>query len=181
MLVLESENLGNVFRARWFRRMRIAIEYDMCQDCYILNSCYDFMPTALSKLMRRISDCHISFLVSNLSSPSPFDPSVIAWTKIVPNFVKEKVDAKCLGYVYDIIGDQGCRSYRDRFVAAYALLRFENYSQVHEQEACLWVSKKCLQTNDFSVLLPRPSNEQQYKKASWLSCGILALSKYSIG
>ena len=174
MFVSESENLENVFSARWFRRMWIAIEYDMCQDCYILNRKYEFMPGTLSMLMRRISDCHISFLASKLSSPSPPDPSAIAWIKTVPNFVKERVDAKCLGYVYDIIGDQGCRSYRDRFVAACALLRFENYSQVlldmprNEQEACLWVSKKCLQTNDFSVLLLRPSNEQQYKRASWL-------------
>jgi hypothetical protein len=172
--VAQLSSLQRLFSARWFGRIWIVIEYDVCRDAYLLNSNYEIMPDTFPSLMRQIVDCHISCLNDNLINSISSVGSALQWIETIPIFVKERMKNKCLGYIYDMIGNQQCRLYRDRFVASCALLGVDNYSRIlselpqDPQAACLWISKRCLESNDFSPLLLRPSDEPQYDKARWL-------------
>ncbi|KAI9775064.1 MAG: hypothetical protein M1839_001456 [Geoglossum umbratile] len=170
----QSSSLQHLFSARWFNRMWVVIEYDVSRDAYLLNSNYEITLDTFSSLTGQIVDCHISCLTDNLVHPASPIGSALKWIETVPMFVKERLKNKCLGHIYDMIGNQGCRDYRDRFIASCALLEVDDYSRIlselpqDPQEACLWVSKRCLEGNDFSPLLLCPSGEPQYDEAHWL-------------
>lgn len=154
--------LRTLFSARWFHRMWIIVEYTMCQDSYLVNSRFEIMSDKFSCLIEKImSSCH--------DIPQP-----IEWMSTVPLFVRERSVHNCLGHVYSLLADQGCRSYRDYFIAACAILeQSDDHRRLSElpsdtQEACLWVSKRALERGDYSPLILRPTEEPQYAKSRWL-------------
>jgi hypothetical protein len=136
-----------------------------------MNSKYEITPSKFSSLVKQITDSHTECINSTGISCTPDSESTWRWIETLPIFVKERQKNKCLGYVFDMIANQGCRSYRDKFIGASALLEVPGYSTElpqTPQEACLWLSERRLEGNDFSPLLLHPSNELRYDKARWL-------------
>lgn len=163
--------LQRLFACRWFKRMWPVIEYYVCREAYVLNNRYEIMPNTFTASVKQIADCRWI---------APYSDDIVQLqtklTNMIPLFVREKPKThRCLGYIYDVTGDQGCRDYRDRFIAVCALLEKEQvYSQIlsrlpqDSQEACAWISRRCLSNNDISPLLLLPSFEDRYESARWL-------------
>jgi hypothetical protein len=163
-LIKHESNLKRFFNAHWFSRMWPAIEYDRAGEAYIMSSNYELMPGKFSLFVKGIMDTYKTY--------HPAIPvSELSWIEDLPLFVKERQKNKCLGYVFDMLADQGCRSFSDKFIAASALLEIPGYPTMlptTSTEACLWVSEKRMEGNDYSPLLLRPSIELKYEKARWL-------------
>jgi len=165
-LVTHAPTLKCLFSARWFRRMWIIVEFMMCRDGYLMNSRFEIMSSTFSSLMKQVAE-------TSLALSTPLDPA-LDWMTTIPMFSKDRSTHNCLGHVYDLLANQGCRSYRDRFIATCAILEQDGYSRSlaelpqDRQEACLWVSKRALQRNDYSPLLLRPSDEPQHARVRWL-------------
>ncbi|KAF2824856.1 hypothetical protein CC86DRAFT_371356 [Ophiobolus disseminans] len=151
-----------LFSARWFRRMWIIVEFTMCQDSYLMNSRFEIMPGRFSSLMEEITRI-------SQTLPAPLE-----WMASIPMFSKDRSTHNCLGHVYDLLANQGCRSFRDYFIAACAMLEQDHDHRAlaelpkDAQDACLWVSKRALERGDYSPLLLRPPNEPQHGRVRWL-------------
>ncbi|KAI0204013.1 hypothetical protein F4808DRAFT_365950 [Astrocystis sublimbata] len=171
---LQSLELRRLFGARWFRRMWIVIEYDVCRDAHVMNSNYELMSSSLSTLTKRLQNCQADCRWGGTTVTPQTAESISQLLETIPMFLKEKVKVKCLGYIYDMISSQECRSHRDRFVATCALLNVNDHllmiSEMPQdpQEACAWISRRCLAGNDYSPLLLSPSLEGSYEVARWL-------------
>jgi hypothetical protein len=152
------------------------IEYHLGGDAYLLNSNYEIMPDTFSSLMKQIADYYASCPTPDCTPLTLANGVSSKWFQGLPLFIRERTasNLRCLGVVYDMIGDQGCRSHRDRFIASCALLDINDKSDISwqlpedPQEACLWVSKTSLEGNDFSPILLRRSQEPQYDAIRWL-------------
>lgn len=169
----QTAPLQHLFSCPWFQRMWPVIEHDVWNDAYFVNGNYEIMPTTLFSFMAQIVDCNLGS--SGATAIHAFLPlaSALLWVDSTPMFVRERVKNRCLGYLYDMTGKQGCRSYRDRFIALCALLEedLDSFRQTltglpqDPQEACMWLAKRCLSSNDYSPLLLLPSGEAKYEKA----------------
>ncbi|KAF2029851.1 hypothetical protein EK21DRAFT_112526 [Setomelanomma holmii] len=168
-IVLHSENLKRVFNARWFRRMWIIVEFLMCRDGYLMNSRYEIMSITFTSLIEKISQHRALPLI-----PSRLPDSTLDLMTSIPLFSRDTSTYNCLGHVYDLLANQGCRSHRDRFIATSAILEQDDHSSSlaklpwDTQEACLYAAKRALQRNDYSPLLLRPAKEPQYGEIRWL-------------
>ena len=163
-LIEHVSSLQRFFNAHWFSRMWPVVEFDRAGEAYIMSSKYEIMPSKFSSFVKQIID------VNSTSYPQS-SGLALKWIEDLPLFIKERQKNKCLGYVFDMISDQGCRSFRDKFIGASELLEVPEYPTSLPpvpQDACLWLSERRLEGNDFSPLLLRPSNEQKYEKARWL-------------
>lgn len=162
--IVQSTNLRDIFGAHWFGRMWPVVEYDLSPTAFAMNKNYEIMKDSFPSVVKHIIDAHVNH--------EPADGMLLLqWPETLPLFLREKPKKKCLGYVYDMISAQGCRSHRDKFIASCALMRIEGYSSLlptDTQEACLWVSEKCLLRNDFSPLLMAPSSEPPLPSCNWL-------------
>ncbi|OCK78959.1 hypothetical protein K432DRAFT_300828 [Lepidopterella palustris CBS 459.81] len=160
----QVSSLQRLFNAHWFSRMWPVIEFDRAGDAYIMSGKYEIMPNKFSTFVKQVMEANgASFAQSSAGS--------LKWIEDLPLFVKERQKNKCLGYVFDMISDQGCRSFRDKFIGASELLEVTGYPALLPpvpQDACLWLSERRLESNDFSPLLLRPSDEPKYKTARWL-------------
>ncbi|KAF2121329.1 hypothetical protein BDV96DRAFT_564046 [Lophiotrema nucula] len=158
---LEAGNpkeLTKLLSARWFTRLWPVVELNMCEDALIMNR------------GNKVSTCPLRSLVRSVAMLS----STIGMT--IPSWVQSSISTTCLGHVYDIIATQGSRWYRDRFIAACAILEPSRYPSLLPQlpadaaEACLWLSKRSLERGDFSPLLLRPpTGETMHRKSGGMT------------
>lgn len=163
-LIDHVSSLQCFFGAHLFSRMWPVIEFDQAGDAYIMDGKYKIMPRKFSSFVNQMID------VTTIRYPE-CPESVLKWIEDLPLFFKERQTNKCLGYVFDMISGLGCRSFRDKFIGASAMLEIPDYPTSLPsipQEACLWLSEKRLEGSDLSPLLLRPSNEPIYEKARWL-------------
>ena len=163
-LIEHESSLKRFFNAHWFKRMWPAIEYDRAGEAYIMSNNYEIMPGKFSKFVKGIMNVYGTF-------HNTIPESALKWIEDLPLFVRERQKNKCLGYVFEMIAEQGCRSFSDKFIAASALLEIPGYPTLlptTSKEACLWLSERRLEDNDYSPLLLRPSKELKYDKAQWL-------------
>ena len=163
-LIEHATSLQRFFDAHFFSRMWPVVEFDQAGDAYVMDSKYEILPSKFSSFVKQIISAN------SISYPQSLE-LVLNWIEDLPLFIKERQKNKCLGYVFDMISGLGCRTFRDRFIGASALLEVPEYSTslpLVPQDACLWLSERRLEANDFSPLLLRPSNEPIYEKARWL-------------
>jgi hypothetical protein len=173
ILITQSLSLLRLFSARWFGRMWPVVEYDLSPTAFLMDSNYEIMSQTFSSLVKQIID---GYSRSANGNNTPRDiklpaESTLQWSEDIPLFLKDNSKKRCLGHIYDMIAEQGCRSYRDRFIASCALLRIQDYCSklpADAQDACLWVSEECFARNDFSPLLLAPSDEPCFSKSIWL-------------
>jgi hypothetical protein len=166
-LVRHKSEFKRFFDAHLFHRLWPVIEFTRAGEAYIMSSKYEIMTDTFSVFMEQILD--VSGV--NTTQPDYLDQTPAEWISNLPLFVREKHKDKCLGYVFDMISNQGCRSFRDKIIGASELLNVPEYPTklpTDPQDACLWLSERQLAVNDFSPLLLRPSTEQRYGKAHWL-------------
>jgi hypothetical protein len=163
-LIEHESSLKRFFNAHWFKRMWPAIEYDRAGEAYIMSNNYEIMPGKFSAFVKGIMDVYGTY-------QKTIPESALKWIEDLPLFVRERQKNKCLGYVFDMIAEQGCRSFSDKFIAASALLEIPGYPTLlptTSKDACLWLSERRLEGNDYSPLLLRPSKELKYGQARWL-------------
>ena len=164
MIKEHNDKLKSFFSAHLFRRLWPIVESDRAGQTYIMDQKYEIMESKFSVFMAQISSA-IDDGTTTISCKT------ISWINDLPLFIREGQQNKCLGYVYDMIADLGCRSYRDKFIGAAELLRISNYPKElpeNAQDACLWLAETQIKSNDLSPLLLRPSTETPYHKAGWL-------------
>jgi hypothetical protein len=166
-LIEHEADFKRFFDAHLFHRLWPVVEFTRAEEAYIMSSKYEIMTDTFSVFMKRILDVS----GANVTSPDHPDTTALEWTSSLPLFVREKQKNKCLGYVFDMISNQGCRSFRDKIIGAAELLNVPEYPTklpTDPQDACLWLAERRLERNDFSPLLLRPSTEQKCDKAHWL-------------
>ncbi|KAF2810738.1 uncharacterized protein BDZ99DRAFT_288057 [Mytilinidion resinicola] len=163
-LIENESGLKHFFNAHWFSRMWPMIEFDRAGEAYIMSSKYEIMPCKFSSFVKGIMQIY--------GTNHPRRPrSALKWIEELPLFVRERQKNKCLGYVFEMISDRGCRSFRDKFIGASELLEVPGYPTLLpsiSKDACLWISERRLECSDYSPLLLRPSIELKYGKARWL-------------
>lgn len=162
-----NDELKRFFKAHLFSRLWPIVESDRAGEAYIMNNEYGIMESKFSEFVVQILNA-----LSADATTMPYDQmSSLQWINDLPLFIRERQKNKCLGYVYDMIADLGCRSFRDKFIGAAELLGISDYPTAlptDTQDACLWLAEKQIKGNDLSPLLLRPSTEPIYKKACWL-------------
>tara|TARA_R110002003_G_scaffold79_4_gene7026 strand:+ start:7704 stop:8828 length:1125 start_codon:yes stop_codon:yes gene_type:complete len=169
-ILTHASSLQRIFDARWFCRMWIIVEFLMCRDGFLMNSRFEIMSNTFTSLMKTISEHHSQRLLSRGSSLEP----TLDWLTSIPMFSKDTSTHNCLGHVFDLLANQGCRSHRDRFIATCAILEQDDNSTSlaklpqDTHEACLYIAKRALQRNDWSPLLLRPSDEPPHLTVRWL-------------
>ena len=166
-LIKHEADFKRFFDAHLFHRLWPVIEFTRAEEAYIMSSKYEIMTNTFAMFMKQILDVS----GANGTSPDHPDPTALEWTGSLPLFVREKQKNKCLGYVFDMISDQGCRSFRDKIIGAAELLNVPEYPTklpTDPQDACLWLAERRLEMKDFSPLLLRPSTERKCDKARWL-------------
>jgi hypothetical protein len=160
MITRHSDGLQQFFSAHLFSRLWPIIEFDRAGEAYIMSNEYRILEPKFTTFVKEI--LHATSIRNNVS---------VQWIAHLPLFVRERQTNKCLGYVFDMIANLGCRSFRDKFIGASELLGIFDYPKelpVDIQEACLWLAERQIQSNDLSALLLRPSPEPLHAKASWL-------------
>ena len=162
-----SEELQQFFKAHLFTRLWPIVETDRAGDAYIMSNEYDIMDLKFSAFVERVKDA----VATGRMSETGYETLSSRWLDDLPLFIRERQKTKCLGYVYDMIADLGCRSFRDKFIGASELLGVADYPTqlpTDTQDACLWLAERRIEANDLSPLLLRPSAEPIYEKAFWL-------------
>ncbi|KAH8719307.1 hypothetical protein GQ44DRAFT_762167 [Phaeosphaeriaceae sp. PMI808] len=162
-----NNDLKRFFNAHLFSRLWSIVESDRAGEAYIMNNEYGIMESKFSVFVEQI----LSAMNVEGTVVSHRQMSSSQWIYDLPLFIQERQKDKCLGYVYDMIADLGCRSFRDKFIGAAELLRIPDYSirlPTDTQDACLWVAETQIKDNDLSPLLLRPSTEPICEKAGWL-------------
>jgi hypothetical protein len=160
-------DLRRFFNAHIFTRLWPIVEIARAGDAFVMDNEYSIMESTLSVFCKQIlnaTDKSIS-IMSNAESLSSH------WTNNLPLFFREQPQERCLGYVYDIIANLGCRSLRDKFIGAAELLGISGYATElpeNTEDACLWLCQKQITKNDLSPLLLRPSAEGSFDKCHWL-------------
>jgi hypothetical protein len=162
-----SEELRHFFKAHLFTRLWPVVETDRAGDAYVMSKEYEIMDSKFLAFVGRVKDAVGMSKTSETGCETPSS----RWLDDLPLFIRERQKNKCLGYVYDMIADLGCRSFRDKFIGASELLGVADYPTqlpTDTQDACLWLAEQRIKANDLSPLLLRPSAEPIYEKASWL-------------
>lgn len=162
-----NDDLKRFFNAHLFSRLWPIIEFDRAGEAYIMDSEYEIMESKFLVLVKEfLSAVDVGATTMSLDQLSP-----LQWMYDLPLFVQERQQDRCLGYVYDMIANQGCRSFRDKFIGAAELLQIFDYPTelpVDSSDACLWLTEQQIKSNDISPLLLKPSIESVYEKACWL-------------
>jgi hypothetical protein len=167
MINKHNSGLKRFFDAHLFSRLWPIVEFDRAGEAYIMNNEYEIMEPKFSMFVKKL----LSAVNASAATMSCDRMSSSQWIFSLPLFVQERQKNKCLGYVYDMIADQGCRSFRDKFIGAAELLQISDYPTelpADSQDACLWLTERQITDNDISPLLLKPSTESIYDKASWL-------------
>lgn len=162
-----NNDLKRFFNAHLFSRLWPIVESDRAGEAYIMNNEYGIMEPKFSVFVKQV----LNAVNAGATTTSYDQMSSSQWIYDLPLFVQERQKNKCLGYVYDMIADLGCRSFRDKFIGAAELLGISDYPTelpTDTQDACLWLAERQIKDNDLSPLLLRPSTEPIYKKACWL-------------
>jgi hypothetical protein len=167
MISKHNSDLRRFFNAHLFTRLWPIVEADRAGEAYIMNSEYEIMESKFSKFVQQILDA-MNVGATTMSYEQVFN---LQWIDHLPLFIQERQKTKCLGYVYDMVADLGCRSFRDKFIGSAELLRISDYPTelpADTKGACLWLTKRQIESGDLSPLLLRPSTEPVLQEASWL-------------
>lgn len=163
-----SDGLQQFFAAHLFSRLWPIVEFDRAGEAYIMSEKYSILEPKFTVFVKNILDAVRE--AENLTLSRGVD--LVQWIYGLPLFIRERQKNKCLGYVFDMIANLGCRSFRDKFIGASELLRVPDYSKelpADAEDACLWLAERQIQNNDISPLLLRPSGESPHAKARWLN------------
>jgi hypothetical protein len=180
-------NLASFFRASWFQRMWVALEYGYCKraclytkDHKILYDDEAPMRDSFTYLLEGFQQ-RIRYVISKMGGESfalwysQFPTPIIGLFANVHRNLKLQYSTLTFGEVVGFLADRECRDYRDRFLAMSGLLQLGYYEEVLSEipkdpvQACYWVAWKCLEKGDYSPFLLLQRGEVEIKSARWLT------------
>lgn len=179
--------LTRFFRAQWFQRMWVSLEYAYCrqacvytEDHVILWDGRDYNYDSFSRLFngfqQRMRTCVEELGMHDFSKvfrelPMPLLGPLADMRK---NVCKVKGPMLSFGEALTFVAGRNCTCYRDRFLAMSSFLKIGDYAGTLQNiphdaaEACLWLARKCLENGDYSPLLMLRRNETLHPQARWL-------------
>ena len=175
------ETIAHYMRSDWYQRMWVCLECASSKHIYLLSRENAIASHSFRTVEGRMVE-HIGSHMRQLDRETflaeckklDLDHLSVASLSNI-----QRIQTKLtLGAVYVIIAGKQCRTYRDRFVAACAFLNIGNsYREVSAElpedqtQACLWLSRKCLEHGDYTPLLLAPSlagDEFEVPGARWM-------------
>lgn len=178
--------MSTIFRARWFERMWVSLEYAYCRQAFIYTEDHIIVwdsstegVVSFTKLFHALQyklRTYIDTLGMDKFSkafkglPVPLLGPLADMRRNVWQNQGQLSFAEALSFV----AGRKCRSYRDRFLTMASFLNIGDYSIVlgqlpmEPEAACLWLARKCLAKGDYSPLLILRRNETVFPRARWL-------------
>jgi hypothetical protein len=167
MMHKHNNDMKRFFNAHLFTRLWPMLEFDRAGEAYVMNNDYEITGSKFSGFVKQV----LHAINVDPTTMQHNQVTSLRWIYNLPLFIQERQADKCLGYVYDMIADQGCRSFRDKFIGAAELLDIPDYPTElpsDAEDACLWLAERQIRGNDLSPLLLRPSKGTMNEKACWL-------------
>ena len=183
--------ISSFFKAHWFSRMWVNLEYAFCKRACVLTSdnCILFWNGA--------EETRDSFSLFRHHAAQEAREIDMQMSLILPPHLHKQYQQQRQGYTvlgpsayrrlsagqeHDLTYGEAlehlsrldCRNYRDRFIAMAGMLSIGSYRDTtlripkDAAAACLWIAKACLQRGDYSPLLLTPCQEQPFPSARWL-------------
>ncbi|KAF2660115.1 hypothetical protein K491DRAFT_688719 [Lophiostoma macrostomum CBS 122681] len=181
------EALTRFFRARWFQRMWVSLEYAQCRqacvytkdhtiiwngdgnDCDSFSWLFDGFQQRMRQCVEDLGMDEFSKLFMNM--PLPLLGPLADMRK---NTRTTAGPSLSFGEALTFIAGRNCTCYRDRFLAMSSFLKCGDYaSSIRDippdaADACLWVARKCLAIGDYSALLMLRKSQDLHPSARWL-------------
>jgi hypothetical protein len=185
--VQRFQELSTFFRAQWFQRMWVALEYAHCNQACIYTM-DDEIVYGDGKLMQDSFSSYLEAFQHELRAVIPklggeiylnlFKQLPIPIVGLFANMrrnLKNPQPSLCFGEALEFVASRECRDYGDRFIAMCGFLRLGDYIECpaffskNPAHACLWVARRCLELGDHSPLLAAGNrNAPQILGAGWL-------------
>ena len=146
---------AKLFRAQWFKRMWVCLEYAQSKEVNLITQDYHVLhdfPLLLRDVVRQFKAAAFA------SQGTGFDhfikicrglditrASTLDYMRLVGR------NAHTFGTVLNLIAKRECRDYRDRFTAMRGFLSLANDYEISIKmpqdatQACLWVARRCLE------------------------------------
>ena len=193
-LLAPLKTIAQYMHSDWYQRMWVCLEYTSSKQTYLLSG----ENTIVNHSFRAVEGRMIAHIGSHMRKLDR-EAFLAECKKLGLDHLSvgslsniQRIRAKLtLGAVYCIIAGKKCRTYRDRFMAACSFLNIGSYLDVAAQlpedqiEACLWLSRKCLEHGDFTPLLFAPSpagGESEIPGARWMKGhGQMSVSTWRLG
>jgi hypothetical protein len=170
------KKINHVYCSRWNHRMWVMMEYGRSKNAFVLTREYRVWPVALPELFSRIVMRNSQLLSIEKSD---FELAVDDLGTRDEKHTLASDDRSILencnfGSVINRFWRLKCRTYRDRWIAACALIFPDAYPDLclwiprNQIDACLYVAKEYLLEGDYTPLLLSPSDEEIVPHARWL-------------
>ena len=151
--------------SKWYQRMWVCLECCSSQRAYVLSEEYEIHNHNL-KGIEALMGYHVLAHQSNRNRADFLaECKELNLDHLMTHSLSNiwRVEGRLtLGAVFDMIARKQCRTYRDRFIAILP---------ADTTEACLWISRKCLEQGNYTPLLLAPSlhrEELAVPGARWL-------------
>ncbi|KAH8770333.1 hypothetical protein BGZ57DRAFT_441988 [Hyaloscypha finlandica] len=181
------EELATFFRARWFQRMWVSLEYAKCNraciytmegdiihgDGQFLQDSFSSYLEGFQQEIRSMISSVDGYIFQSLFKRLPMP--VIGLFADMRRNLKTPQPILSFGEAIDFIAARECRDYGDRFVAMCGFLRLVSHAEIpsgfskNPTNACLWLARRSLEHGDYSPLLVLGDRyEQEVAGANWL-------------
>lgn len=164
----EYDALGNVFRAQWFTRMWVSLEYANCTRAFLYtaddvivgnptesHNPFTYLLDGLQQKLRKVFESNPEETLEHFSdTPIPLTGPLADMRESVHNG-----RALTFGEALCFVAARECQNYRDRFLAMVGFLNLTPSSRGKldlpndPAAACIEVMKLCLERGDYSPLL----------------------------
>ncbi|KAK8202424.1 hypothetical protein IWZ01DRAFT_516362 [Phyllosticta capitalensis] len=168
-----------ILNSNWFRRTWTTMECVRSRRLAVLTQDFQFIPDANDFLLREVYGCWreldrgsktITYAEESEYSHRPLQLSPVA---VIRNLIRESPQVP-LGAAFDVIANKAIAIPHDRFIALLGLTKLSiKETELHpgNMEACLQISRRCVEAGDYSALLLAPSPaEMEVPGARWLRC-----------
>ncbi|KAK5653913.1 hypothetical protein OQA88_7838 [Cercophora sp. LCS_1] len=183
----QYKNLASFFRAKWFKRMWVSLEYAHCRRAFaytmddeiigyfddtVQEDPFSYFLEGSFQQMRRLIEETTNQTFRNLFKQVPVP--ILGPFMDMRQMVRQRRQNLTFGEALAFVAGRDCQCYRDRFVAMSSFLNGGTYSEEAEQipltaeEACIWLARKCLARGDYTPLLLLRTDERPIPGAVWV-------------
>jgi hypothetical protein len=175
------------FRAKWFQRMWVSVEYAYCTQACLYTSDHAILcgpngpANSFSRVFDELQQKLRGFIeevgaqeFENLFEDLPL-PILGPLADMRNNVQNPKGANLCFGEALAFVAGRDCRSYYDRILAMCTFLNISDYATIVQSlpsdptDACLWLARRCLERGDYSPLLILRRDESIHPQARWLA------------